>query len=394
MSGSRRDDATRLRVAIDARPTQPGFLGHEGRGIGRYAVELVAALARRADLSMELWYQQGLELPAAGVPAGASTRMLPRLPLPMRDRLSSQITVPLAMRATRADLVHVLAHTDAPAWPSARSVVTVHDLILELFPHLYAGSHSALHRVARGLEARALAGARVLVADSASTRDDLVRLHGLPPERIRVAHLAVSERFKPPAAAEVAALRQRLALPERFVLYVGGIDARKNVATLVDAFGQAQRRGLPPDVALVLAGRFEHAAEWPALRERAAALGEAFRPVGFVGDADLPALLGSATVFAFPSLYEGFGLPPLEAMACGTAVVSSSAGSLAEVVGDAAVVAAPDDPAAFADAILRLVADPEQAAALAARGRARAATFTWDACAAATVEAYRMCRAG
>lgn len=368
---------------------QPGFLGHDGRGIGRYAVELVHALARRSDTSLELWFQSGLEAPRAGIPAAAVRRMLPVIPLPLRDRVASQVTIPWAMRSSRADVVHVLAHTDSPAWLPRNVVVTAHDLILDLFPHLYGSKRSRLRHVVRAIEINALKCARTLVTDSASTRADLQRVHGIPVERVHVAHLGVNERFVPPSADAIRSLREKLSLPERFVLYVGGIDPRKNVSMLVDAFLLARQRGLAPDVALLLAGRFEQAPEWPVLRERAAPLGDRFRALGFVHEADLPVLLGAASVFAFPSMYEGFGLPPLEAMACGTPVVSTSAGSLAEVLGDAAWVVPTEDPYPMADALCRLCRDPARAAELGARGRARAEAFTWDACAEQTMAAYR-----
>ncbi|MBK7366368.1 MAG: glycosyltransferase family 4 protein [Candidatus Eisenbacteria bacterium] len=382
---------SRLRVAIDARPLQKGFRDHAGRGIGRYAVEIVRALARRDDLTLELWFEPALPVPDDRVPSGAHVHRFPSLHLPMRDRISPQLSVPRGVRASRADVFHFLSHGDAPARMPRNAVVTIHDVILEIFGHMYPTARTLKYRLARTLEAWAIECARTIVADSNATREDLVRLHHVPADRVHVAHLGVDASFAPPGAAAVDAVRARHGLAGPFVLYVGGIDARKNVLMLLDAFARARTRGMSAGVPLVFAGRIDHAPELPALNERAAALGiaDAVRWLGFVSDDELPALFAAAGVFAFPSLYEGFGLPPLEAMACGAAVVSSTGGSLAEVVGDAALVANPNDPAAFGAAIARVLADDSLAADLRERGRLRAATFTWDRCADDTVRAYR-----
>ena len=183
----------------------------------------------------------------------------------------------------------------------------------------------------------------------------------------------VDARFAPPSADAVSAVRQKFQLPGPYVLSLGSIEPRKNLSTLLAAWPRvADRR---PELTLALAGAankiYGHIGVDPATLPRVKLL-------GYVDDADLPALYGAAEAFVFPSVYEGFGLPPLEAMACGTAVVCSDATALPEVVGDAALLTDPRDADAIADAVVTVTDDPALRRSLADRGRARAAKFSWD----------------
>jgi glycosyltransferase involved in cell wall biosynthesis len=378
-----------MRVAIDGRALQPGFREHQGRGIGVYAVELVRALACRPDLELTIWHQPELALPEAHVPAGVRVRAYPRLPLPRRDRIAALTTVPASVRGSDHDVFHFLAHTDAPAWRGPGLVITVHDLILEVMGSLYAPRRPLAYRLARGFERRAVSHAVALVADSAITRGDLVSRWKCDPAHVHLAHLGLHPRFAPPPPATVAAWRAGAGLEGPFVLYLGGIDARKNVPGLLRAYARVAAAGNAPD--LVLAGRVRGTPEFAPLLALARELGvEArLRFPGFVHDDDLPALHAAAEVFVFPSLYEGFGFPPLEAMACGTPVVSSDGGSLAEVLGEGALLASAGDDGALAVALGRVLGDVGLRADLRARGLANAARYTWARTAEATVAAYR-----
>jgi glycosyltransferase involved in cell wall biosynthesis len=291
------------------------------------------------------------------------------------------------------DVFHFLAHLDAPTRLPGHVVVTVHDLIPLLLRERYERGRPLRYRVQRALERRVLARARLLLADSERTRLDLERLLGIDATRVRVAPLGVSARFRPAAAAETAALRARHGLAHPYLLYVGGIDPRKNVPVLLEAYGRL-RATQPEAPDLVLAGDMEHDPHLPALHAQAQRLklGEAFRVLGFAQDEELPALLAGALAFVFPSSYEGFGLPPLEAMACGTPVVATSAGSLPEVLGDAALLAPPDDTDGLAAALARITGDEALRATLRARGLERAAGYSWERTARATLAAYREAR--
>ena len=379
-----------LRVGLDGRSLQGGFREDSGRGIGVYARELVRALAARSDVALTLWFEPALPVPAGLVPPGVIVRRYSRLPLPFRDRLASQLTVPAAAGGRTHDVFHWLAHVHAPAFPPHASVITVHDLILEQLASLYPRHTSIAYRAARELESMALRHAGVLVADSYAMRADLLSRHAIDPARVHVAPLGVHARFAPASAPEVAAVRKHHDLAAPFVLYLGGIDARKDIPMLLEAFARV-REGRAEPLLLVLAGHVLRAPEYPALMAHARVLGvhDALRVLEFVPLNHLAMLLTAARVFAFPSRCEGFGLPPLEAMACGTPVVSTTGGSLGEVLGDAALTVPPANAAAFARELARALDDEPLRAELRARGLARAASFTWARTAEATLAAYR-----
>jgi glycosyltransferase involved in cell wall biosynthesis len=381
----------RLRVGIDGRPLQPGYREHQGRGIGTYAVELVRALARQPEIELVPYFDPRFPVPAERLPGAVRPALLPGLPaLRIGERLRTQLVVPWALPRRAVDVFHFPAHSDAPLALPPRAVVTVHDLILELRRDLYGWRRPLRYALARGVERAVIRRAGTIVTDSQTSKDDIVRRLGIDPGRIHVAWLGVGRRFRPATPDATLALRARLGLPERFALYLGGGDARKNLEGLLEALARLRARAAaaPP---LVLAGPISREPGFPALMAQAARLGlrDAVRSLGYVEEADLPILLGAATLFVFPSLYEGFGLPPLEAMACGTPVVSSDGGSLKEVLGDAAWVVPAGDAAALAAGMERVLGDAGLRAALRERGRARAARFTWEATAEATCAAYR-----
>ena len=381
-----------LRVGLDGRSLQGGFREDTGRGIGVYARELLRALAARQDVAITLWFEPALPaVPLGLVPPGVTVRHYARVWLPMRDRLASQLTVPAAAAGRAHDVFHWLSHLHAPAFPPRRSVLTVHDLILEQFATLDPRHRTAGYKFARRLEGMAIRHASVLVADSEVTRAELLARHASDAARVFVAPLGVHPRFTPARTAEVAAVQKFYDLSAPFVLYLGGIDARKDIGMLLEAFARVRADRSEP-LLLVLAGHVLRAPEYPALVQRARALeiSEALRVLEFVPLAHLAMLLTAARVFAFPSRSEGFGLPPLEAMACGTPVVSTTGGSLGEVLGDAALTVPPLDAEAFARALARALDDASLREQLRARGLARAATYTWARTAGATVAAYRV----
>lgn len=286
-----------------------------------------------------------------------------------------------AARAAGVQVVHV-PYFGPPLRAPLPLVVTVHDLIMLALPE-HRGPLA--YRVYTWL---ALAGARradLVLADSETTRRDLERFGRIPADRVVVVPLGHDERLTAPASStELSAYRSARGLPNRFVLYLGGFDARKNVPLLLRA---ASRAGEWP---LVIAGEppSPRPPLYPDLRPAAAALGERVIWLGRVPEADKRLLYQAATVFCYPSRYEGFGLPVLEAMAAGTPVICANATSVAEVAGDACELVAPNDEEALAAALTRLMADDQRRADLCQRGRERARLFTWERTARETAAAY------
>jgi glycosyltransferase involved in cell wall biosynthesis len=359
-------------------------------GVSRVAVELGRALRRRDDVEVVFLtpYRRG---PFVGEP-GVRRQYLPgcRL-LPGLMAFGGPLIALLAVRLG-LDLVHDpigASPFTLGRWAGRfRRVVTLHDAIAFEYPQGYPFLNNLLHRT---YVPATLGNVDAVATDSEHARSALVRYLGLRPERVPVVPLGVdADRFRPAPPDQARAVAARYGLDGPFVLYVGAYQARKNILGLVEAFGRVHRER--PELKLALAGPSPWA--YPALRERLEGLGsDAVRVLGYVADPDLPALYGAASVYVLPSLHEGFGIPVLEAMACGTPVVCSTATSLPEVAGDAALLVDPRDPDAIADAVERVVADRALADEMRRRGLARAGRFTWDRTAAGYAALYRGLRA-
>ncbi|HEU4323975.1 MAG TPA: glycosyltransferase family 1 protein [Roseiflexaceae bacterium] len=373
-----------MRVAISGM-----FWGQPYTGSGQYLRGLVDGLARVAP-----GHEYTVLVPAgAASEAGGGARLID-VPTPFDGRSANlaklwfeQVGAPQAAARLGADLLHI-PYAAPPLRAAVPVVATVHDIIWRVLPE-YRGGPAVQGYFA--LVARAIRRAAHILADSEHSRRDIIAHLGCAPERVSTVLLAAREEFRPLDREEAAAyVAERYGLRGPFIYYVGSREARKNLGVLVRAFARLRRSGGPP-ATLVLAGRPAGGDPqlFPDLDSLIDALG--IRDVVRVIDAsreDNPRLYAAAALVAYPSRYEGFGLQPLEAMACGTPVVASDASSLPEVVGDAALLAPPDDVAAWTAALWRVLTDTALRENLRARGLAQAATFSYDRVARETVAIY------
>jgi glycosyltransferase involved in cell wall biosynthesis len=354
-------------------------------GVGRYTRNLVGALAQLDGENRYTLFCAGEGPSKAEWPANFSVRTTS---VPERFLTAGwhklRLPIPAERIAGPADIFHSPDFT-LPPLRSAAGVVTIHDLSFLKLPQCAdPGLRDYLTERVPVSVARA---ARVL-ADSGNTRRDILELLGTPGDKVSVVYAGVETRFQPVRDSQrLAQVRDRYQLPELFVLFVGTIEPRKNLSRLISAYAEIRRQtGLPHQ--LVISGSKGWLYEDLFAQITREGLGQDVLFPGFVSDEDLPALYSLADLLAFPSLYEGFGLPPLEAMACGTPVVASRNSSLPEVLGNAAVFVDAEDVAGLADAMARVLGDAALRVRLTGLGLAQAARFTWEDAARQLVSAY------
>jgi glycosyltransferase involved in cell wall biosynthesis len=365
-----------MRVAIDARKL------HDF-GIGTYIRNLLRHLARiDHDTEYVLLCGDG----DLGVAAQLGPNFRAVLEPSPNYSIREQLHIPWVLRRERPDLYHA-PHYVLPAAINCSSVVTIHDCIHLMFPQ-YLPSRAAYAYARAQMWTAAHRSDCILTVSDASKRD-ILHLFNIPPEKIVVIYNAIDAHFSvtPPADA-VGRVRERYQLNHRFVLYVGNIKPHKNLVRLIEAFNEL-RTGELEDLKLLIIG--DEISKLPALRRAVHRhkLHKHVRFLGYVPDDQLAVLYRLAAVFAFPSLYEGFGLPPLEAMASGTPVVVSNVSSLPEVVGDAAVLVDPHDVSSIVDGLRLVLTDPARAEEMRRKGLERAREFSWERSVARTLEVYK-----
>ncbi len=434
-----------MRIALDGRALTGRFTGDR-----TYWRNLIRALPG-VDSDNEYLIYSRTPIPEGELPDAPN--ITPRLVESSNDRLWTLFALPRALRRDRADLVHVQYTAPPRALCPCPIVTTIHDISFRLYPHWYPLRHRLLLNLTAPSSMRR--AARVITV-SESSRRDILRVYGLPPEKVVATLLGVSEEFQPAShrphpqplslvrrgesvhapgpspnfgrgeSTHTAALdsetgeqetpdysfphregagvgqaeqesarciaKERFGLEQPFVLAVGVLQPRKNLGLLAEAFGKAKAMyRLPHQLALV--GKVGWGTEQETLRALAARGGgseaaEALVFPGYVEDADLPILYQACAVFAYPSLYEGFGLPPVEAMACGAPVLASNAPAMSEVCGEAALLLPPTDADAWAEGLVRVLTNADLRRDLAARGPQHAAQYTWDKMAARTRAVY------
>ncbi len=353
-----------VRVAIDARKL------HDF-GIGTYIRNLLRQLARIDRDTDYVLLSPAADLDVASQ-LGPNFRSILE-PSPNYS-LREQIHVPWVLRRERPDVYHA-PHYVLPAAVPCRSVVTIHDCIHLMFPQYLP--NKAAYAYARASMWTAVKRSNCILTVSEASKRDILHFFNVPPEKIVVVYNAIDDHFwLTPPEEEVARVRERYQLDHQFVLYVGNIKPHKNLVRLIEAFDELRRTGFD-DLKLLIIG--DEISKLPALRRAVHShkLHKQVRFLGYVSDGTLRILYRLASLFVFPSLYEGFGLPPLEAMASGTPVVTSNQSSLPEVTGDAAVQVDPYDVASIVDGMRRVLSDPVLAAELRRRGPARAREFSW-----------------
>ena len=375
-----------MHIAINAYFWQRPFTGS-----GQYTRQLVYHLNRYvSDLEITLIYPQ-----AAGdgaiedVPPSVNVKTVPMRGGHIGKVLFEQHGFPQACAAVGATIAHV-PYWGAPLRSPVPLVVTVHDLTTVTVPDYRRGAKTKLYNA---LVTASAQGADHIITDSFSSKLDIVDRFGVDERGVTAVYLAAEERFKPAAGEdsllEMATLR-KYDLPEQYVLYLGGYAIHKNVMTLLRAYSYVVK-SQGDDFPLILAGnKPEPSSTHPDYEAYIEELGisEQVRWIGFVDEREKPLLYRSAALFVFPSRHEGFGLPPLEAMACGTPVITTDADSLPEVVGDAAFTIAPDDFREMGGAMIALLTEPETADELRQRGLKQAAAFSWEKTAMETLMVY------
>lgn len=375
-----------VRITIDVSPAV-----HRHAGLGRYSHELLAALTaldHNNDYSA-FYYATGrderLDPPIDRIPA--KKIWLPAKPWRLSVLLAYFLRASMDSWIPPSDIFHATDHLLPPL--KCATVFTIHDLIFRFFPEY----HLPLNRWYLSLMLpRFMRRADAIIAVSENTKRDATRLLDISPDKIAVIHEGVNQSYRPITdPRQLGAVRAKYLLPQHFILYLGTIEPRKNLPTLVEAYRLLlDRDRMTPT--LVIAGRKGWLYRPVFDRVRDLGLDTQVLFTDYIESSDLPALMSAAELFVFPSLYEGFGLPPLEAMACGTPVICSNTSSMPEVVGDGGLLFNPRDVSACADAMERVLKDDNLRAGLRARGLSQAARFTWERTARETLKVYERVR--
>lgn len=373
-----------MHIAIDAHSVGTGLAGNE-----TYVTNLIEALAEIDTTNRYTLYvtkQSAVERFAGRWSHVAVRQTLPHAPL-----VRIPVTLPAELRRHPVDLLHV--QYTAPPFAPCPVVATVHDLSFEHLPATFKRRSWMQMRLTVRRTVRAAAH---IIAPSEYTRRDLVETYRVPRERTSVVPLAAAAHFAPVRdEKELRRVRQAYGIASDYILAVGSIQPRKNLTRLIEAYAGLRRQRahdkLPP---LVIAGKRAWLFEETLRAVERCGIDDAVKFTGYVPEADLPALYSGAHCFVYPSFFEGFGLPPLEAMRCGTPVIAGDRTSLPEVVGDAGLLVDPFDTDAITSAIARLIDDPDLHTTLSERGLLRARQFDWRETARLTLEVYQRATGG
>jgi len=376
-----------MHVVVDAR-----YISRLQSGIGLYTQHLLRALAS-IDPATRYTYLTVRDGPDPGIRQPNFSPWVTRISFEnhLVGDLWQSSYLPFRLATLGADLYHGPAVFLPPLKLGYRTVVTIHDLVAFLFPETVPTQYGIYMRWMTRLSTRS---ADRIIAVSEATREDLVRQLGVPPEKIQTIHEALGTGYEPVRdPGRLEAVRRTYRLEGPYILFVGNLEPRKNLVRLIEAYALLRRRVRLPH-RLVLAGK--NGWLYRPIFQAVERLGLQQEVIftGYVAQEDLPAIYSMAEAFAFPSLYEGFGLPVLEAMACGVPVVAGASGSIPEVAGDAALLVSPYQVEAIAEALHRVLIEAELRAELRARGLARSRAFSWERAAIQTREVYQQVHRG
>jgi glycosyltransferase involved in cell wall biosynthesis len=372
-----------MRIGLDGFPLQTPLTG-----VGHYTFELARALAVLAPTDQ-------FELVAPGpfpnsiiedirLNGPDNLRAVDAEANSIRRRRWWAVGLPLYLRKAALDLFHGTNY-EVPLWSKRSSVLTIHDLSILL----HAGTHQAdlARRARRRLPVMARSASMIITAAECVRAEISERLH-VEADRIRVTPFAPRSGFQAMPAAQANQTRQRLGIEDEFILFVGTVEPRKNLLTLVRAFDRILRQtSRRPQLVIVGAEGWLMDELFAFIKE--SSISDRLRLTGYLEDDDLRALYSSCTVFVYPSIYEGFGLPPLEAMACGAPVIAANIATFQETLGSAAELVEPHDVEALARSIVEILDDEDRRRTLSRRGLEQAAKFSWERTAQLTLEVYR-----
>ncbi len=368
-----------MRIVIDAQS-----LLEPMAGIGRCTISMLKALGQVDSTNQYyLYYGASFRQKRSSLPHFDNPNFHKKL-LKFPGRIFRFLTekthlIPIGTFFRGYDIYHGLNYY-VPAL-NLPSIVNIYDLSYILFPQCF--TRKRLNDI-RWKVASSIKRAGRIITGSESAKADIVNLLGVPEEKVRVICFGVEDTFNPKRGGEIAAFRKKYRFPEKFVLFVGTIEPRKNIKKLIHAYNKLNLK----DTGLVIAGRCGWLFEETFREVKKLNLGDRVFFPGHIPEIDLPLLYSSASVFVFPSIYEGFGFPPLEAMACGTPVISSNTSSLPEIVGSAGILINPEDENKLAEAIESVLEDNVKREEMAAKGLEQAKLFSWEKCAKETLELY------
>lgn len=380
-----------MRIGIDARPLQISW--HKVRGLGRYTQNLIKSLLEIDNkneyfLFVDKSLPLNLPLPMNKVNL-MSSKLINRFHRP--KTLRKELFLPAESLFRNIDIFHFTTHLDAPFWHPCKTVVTVHDLIPLVFPREYIGYLTYEKRFHLKQQELAVRRADMVITISHTSKRDVIKYYGIKHKKIVVINEGVDTIFHPMNdLSALERLRLHYKINKPFILYVGGTDYRKNFKRMLTGFSHYKRKS-KDKIILVIVGQ-ENVKETGKLKKEISKLGignEVFW-TGFVSNEDLVLFYNTAELFLFPTLYEGFGLPALEAMACGTPVIISNTSSLSEVAGNAALLIDPYNIEEMAESIERVLTDAKLRNSLIKKGFKQVQNFSWKKTAKETLNVYRM----